>query len=72
MLDQIAWLKQSDALVCDAWNDRLSERMAARYGWEPHLSSRWHRHFIKRFYGDYPPHAVVRGRDSQPTEPALV
>ncbi len=26
----------------------------ARWGWEPHCNSRWHRHYIKRFYGKYP------------------
>lgn len=53
-LDRIAELKQSDALLCDAANVRLSDRLFARFGWEPHAASRWHRNFIKRFYGAYP------------------
>ena len=57
ILDQVAEIKGSDALVCDAWNWRISERLMARAGWEPHLPSRWHRHYIRRFYGVYP----VRG-----------
>ena len=54
-LDEVARLKATDALVCDLSNWRLSGRMLARWGWEPHRPSRWHRHYIKRFYGTYPP-----------------
>jgi hypothetical protein len=54
-LDQIACLKQSDALLCDAANGRITARLLGRWGWEPHCPSRFHRHFIKRFYGVYPP-----------------
>ncbi len=54
VLDEIARLKRSDALLCDASNWRLSTKMIARWGWQPHSPSRWHRHYIKRFYGRYP------------------
>jgi hypothetical protein len=57
VLDEIARLKRSDALLCDVSNWRISERLMARFGWEPHCPSRWHRHYIKRFYGEYPPPA---------------
>lgn len=60
VLDEVARVKCSDAIVCDAWNLRISARLLARWGWEAHLPSRWHRHFIKRFYGVYP--AVPRPR----------
>lgn len=53
-LDAIAQLKQTDAILCDASNSRLSDRLLARHGWEPHKPQRWHRNFIKRFYGKYP------------------
>jgi hypothetical protein len=53
-LDRIAELKRSDALLCDAANTRLSDRLLARFGWEPHAPGRWRRNFIKRFYGVYP------------------
>lgn len=53
-LDEIAQIKSSDALLVDAANFRLSPRMLARQGWEPHAKSRWHRNYIKRFYGTYP------------------
>jgi hypothetical protein len=55
VLDEVARLKGSDALLCDVWNLRISDRLLARCGWEPHKPQRWHRHFIKRFYGTYPP-----------------
>lgn len=54
VLDAIAKLKQSDAILCDAFNKRLSDRFLRRLGWQPHKPQRWHRNFIKRFYGDYP------------------
>ncbi len=54
LLDAIAELKQSDALVCDAANRRLSDRFMRRMGWEPHAPMPWRRNFIRRFYGVYP------------------
>jgi hypothetical protein len=56
-LDAIAELKGIDAIVCDAANYRLSERLMERFGWEPHKPQRWHRNYIRRFYGVYPGHA---------------
>jgi hypothetical protein len=53
-LDAVAAEKSIDALVCDALNHRLTDRMLARQGWEKHKPQRWHRNFIKRFYGEYP------------------
>ena len=56
VLDEIARLKKSDALLCDVSNWRISQRFMHRWGWEPHCPAAWwHRHFIKRFYGSYPP-----------------
>jgi hypothetical protein len=54
VLDAIAEIKRVDAIVCDAANMRLSDRLLARLGWEPHKPQRWHRNFIRRFYGVYP------------------
>jgi hypothetical protein len=54
VLDEIARIKRSDAILLDACNRRISERVLARWGWEPHTSDRQHRNFIKRFYGVYP------------------
>jgi hypothetical protein len=55
VLDLVARVKRSDALLCDVANWRITPEMLARYGWEPHCPGRWHRHYIKRFYGEYPP-----------------
>jgi hypothetical protein len=52
-LDAVARLKRSDALLCDASNPRITVRAMRRFGWEPHCPSRFHRHFIKRFYGTF-------------------
>jgi hypothetical protein len=54
VLDEIARLKGTDALLCDAANSRISDRLLSRWGWQSHCPSRWHRNFIKRFYGVYP------------------
>jgi hypothetical protein len=54
LLDEIARIKGSDALLCDVASTRISDRLLARWGWEPHAPSRWHRNYIKRFYGIYP------------------
>lgn len=54
-LDVLAELKRSDALLCDAANRRISDRLLARFGWQPHKPQPWRRNFIKRFYGVYPP-----------------
>jgi hypothetical protein len=50
VVDQIAQLKRTDAIVCDVRNRRISDRLLARWGWAPHCPSRWHRNFIKRLY----------------------
>ncbi|MEX2318142.1 MAG: hypothetical protein WD669_13370 [Pirellulales bacterium] len=60
VLDAIAELKRTDAIVCDATNLRITERLLARLGWEPHKPQRWHRNFIRRFYGTYPAVVVPR------------
>ncbi len=54
VLDQIARLKGSDALLCDVANGRITTRLLSRWGWTPHCASWLHRHYIKRFYGTYP------------------
>lgn len=54
-LDEVARVKGADALLCDVANWRISTPILERLGWAPHCPSRWHRHFVKRFYGSYPP-----------------
>ena len=36
VLDAVAAVKEIDAIVCDAANVRLSDRLMRRFGWEPH------------------------------------
>jgi hypothetical protein len=69
VLDEIARLKRSDALLCDVGNWRISTRLLARFGWESHCPSRWHRHYIKRFYGEYPPPPCWLQAPSEAAEP---
>lgn len=57
-LEEIARIKGTDALLCEPANFRISDRMLTREGWVRHTSSRWRRHYIKRFYGAYPQRAV--------------
>ncbi len=52
-LEHVAMIKGSDALLCEATNRRISDRMFRRWGWEPHLVGSKKRQWIKRFYGDY-------------------
>jgi hypothetical protein len=61
-LDALAELKGIDALLCDAANTRISDRLLARFGWAAHKPQRWRRNFIKRFYGVYPPSCLLAGQ----------
>jgi hypothetical protein len=54
VLDEVARIKQSDAILAHISNPRISDRLLARWGWAPHCHGRRGRHFIKRFYGRYP------------------
>ena len=54
VLEEIARIKGSDALLCEASNLRISDRLLKRWGWESHVPNSRRRHFIKRFYGTYP------------------
>jgi hypothetical protein len=56
VLDEIARIKGTDALLCDVFNPRITHRLMVRWGWEPHTSQRWHRNYIKRFYSQYDQH----------------
>jgi len=60
VLDAIAELKHADAILCDAANYRLSDRLMQRLGWEPHKPQRWHRNYIRRFYGTDPAVAITQ------------
>jgi len=61
ILDQVAEVRRAHALVCELSNLRISDRLMGRLGWEEHCEHLSGRHFIKRFYGEYPSrrHACV-------------
>lgn len=54
VLDEIARLKSSNAIVTQVTNSRITDRLLARLGWQAHCEQWRGRHFIKRFYGHYP------------------
>jgi hypothetical protein len=66
VLDLVAELKRTDAIVCDVANLRISDRLLARLGWQPHKPRRWHRNYIRRFYGVYPLAAVANTMSENP------
>jgi hypothetical protein len=68
LLDEIARIKRSDALLCHLANDRISDRLMRRWGWERHAPRLRGRNYIKRFYGQYP----EVGRNLAPAEEELV
>jgi hypothetical protein len=54
VLDEIARLRDANAIVCNVTNVRISDRLMRRWGWEEHCQQWMGRHFIKRFYGHFP------------------
>ena len=58
VLDEIARIKKSDAILAEVTNPRITCRLLQRLGWSEHLLNRRGRHFIKRFYGEYPTSAT--------------
>ena len=54
VLEEVARIKQSDAALCHITSDKISHRLLAREGWERHCLHSFGRHYIKRFYGEYP------------------
>jgi len=54
VLEEIARIKRTDAALADVSNAKISDRLLAREGWQRHCQPSFRRHFIKRFYGEYP------------------
>ncbi len=54
VLDQIAYIKQSDALIAEVTNRRITDRLLSRLGWQRYMEQKRQRHWIRRFYGAYP------------------
>ena len=53
VLDEIARIKGSDAILAEVSNARISDRLLNRRGWQSHYPASRRRHFIRRFYGQY-------------------
>jgi hypothetical protein len=60
VLDEIARLRGTLAIVAHVSNANISDRFLLRLGWEPHLSDWQGRHWIRRFYDGYPPSQLAR------------
>lgn len=54
VLDFIAKVKKTDAIVTDITNDKIQDRHLEHFGWERHMPDSCRRHWIKRYYGEYP------------------
>ena len=54
VLDYIAMVKRTDAIVTEITNNRIKDRHLKHFGWQEHLQNKRGRHWIKRFYGEYP------------------
>lgn len=73
-LDRIAAIRRTDALVCEISLSKIPPALCRRWGWEPHCANQIGlRHFIKRFYGEYPKHALANDESQTAVdEPALL
>ena len=60
VMDYVAYLKQSNAIVTEVSNARISDRLMERLGYERHLQSEKKRHWIKRFYGEFPQNRLLQ------------
>ncbi len=54
ILDEIARLRESVAIVAHVSTEAISDRLLTRWGWEQHATGMRGRHWIKRFYNGYP------------------
>lgn len=60
VLDEIARLRGSVAIVAHVSNASISDRLLQRLGWQRHLEHWSGRHWIRRFYDGYPPSVIDR------------
>ncbi len=51
---EIARLKRADAVLCEVMNKRVTDRVMKYWGFVPHNPNARGRHYIRRFYGEYP------------------
>lgn len=60
VLDEIARIRGSLAIVAHVSNGNISDRLLKRLGWEQHLTKWKGRHWIRRFYDGYPESSLGR------------
>lgn len=54
VLNEIAKIKNSVAIVAHVTNSRITDRFLCRQGYQRHMPAWRGRHFIRRFYSGYP------------------
>jgi hypothetical protein len=65
-LNQIAYLKRSDAILAEVTSSRITDRFMLRRGWERYMDHKPGRHWIKRFYGTYSESAMRISKEATP------
>lgn len=60
VLDDIARVRSSVAIVAHVTNGSISDRLLSRVGWEQHMPNWSGRHWIRRFYDGYPESSLNR------------
>ena len=64
ILDEIARIRSTAAVVAHVTNRNISDRLLLRNGWERHME-RWKgRHWIRRYYDGYPTSRINRLLDT--------
>jgi len=66
---EIARLKRADAALCQVISKRVTDRIMKYWGFVPHNPNARGRHYIRRFYGEYPDYTdwigQMRGESSE-------
>lgn len=60
ILDEIARIRATAAIVTHVTNRHISNRLLMRHGWERHMECWKGRHCIRRYYGSYPKSRIHR------------
>jgi len=62
-VDWIAEIRDVNAAVSELSNEKISDRLMDRLGWQTHCEHLSGRHFIKRYYGKFPKHAWLPSKE---------
>ena len=69
-LDEIARIRSTAAIVAHVTNQKISDRLLLRHGWERHMECWTGRHWIRRYYGAYPKSQMHRLISTNKSPPA--